>query len=204
MTSVRVCSTRSSPPKPTGSGTGIGLAVSRGIVEPHGGSLSLVPSDGNGACFVIRLPLARDESHLSDSSDKIEMPKKPMLVARTALVVDDEPDVGALLAAVLQKLGYCCEVKTSGEAAQAALQQRDYDVVLCDLRLPGLDGPALYDWMAEHRPHLCARTAFITADTMSAASGRFLARARQPILEKPFVPTELGELLADLLPVGKG
>ncbi len=82
--------------------------------------------------------------------------------------------------------------------------QRDCDVVLCDLRMPGLDGPALYDWMAQHRAHLCARTAFITADTLSAWSHGFLARAGRPILEKPFVPTELRQLLAQLLPDTQG
>ena len=105
-----------------------------------------------------------------------------------------------MLAEMLQKLGYRFEVKVSGEAAQAALKERDYDVVLCDLRLPGLDGPGLYDWTTEHRPHLCARTAFITADTLSVSSNRFLTRAGRPVLEKPFVPAELRQLLAQLLP----
>jgi hypothetical protein len=54
--------------------------------------------------------------------------------------VDDEPEIGALLAEILQKLGYRFDVKVSGEAAQLALMQRDYDMVLCDLRLPGLHG----------------------------------------------------------------
>jgi CheY-like chemotaxis protein len=100
---------------------------------------------------------------------------------------------------MLQKLGYSFEVKVSGEAALVALIQRDYDVVLCDLRMPGLDGPGLYDWMAEQRPHLCARTAFITAGTLNVSSHRFLARAGRPVLEKPFVPAELRELLAQIL-----
>ena len=184
--------------KPVGSGTGIGLAVSRGLVEAHGGSLSLAPSGGQGACFVIRLPFAGDASQLSGSVDTTGAPMIPP--ARTALVVDDEPEIGELLAEMLQKLGYRFEVTVSGEAAQMALQQRDYDVVLCDLRLPGLDGPALFDWMARHRPHLCARTAFITADTLSVSSHRFLARAGRPVLEKPFLPAELRKLLAQLLP----
>jgi PAS domain S-box-containing protein len=184
--------------KPVGSGTGIGLAVSRGLVETHGGSLVLAPSEGEGACFVIRLPLACDASQVSGASDAAGVLQRPH--TRTALVVDDEPEIGELLGEMLRKLGYRFEAKVSGEAAQAALIQRDYDVVLCDLRLPGLDGPALYDWMAEHRPHLCGCTAFITADTMSAASGRFLARAGRPILEKPFVPAELRKLLAQILP----
>jgi PAS domain S-box-containing protein len=184
--------------KPVGSGTGIGLAVSRGIMEAHGGSLILAPSDGEGACFVVRLPLAGEASQMSCTTDTTAVSQTPP--ARSVLVVDDEPDIGELLAEMLQKLGYRIEVKVSGEAAQEALMQRDYDVVLCDLRMPGLDGPALYDWMAAHRPHLCARTAFITADTLSASSHRFLARAGRPILEKPFVPADLRQLLAQLLP----
>jgi PAS domain S-box-containing protein len=184
--------------KPVGSGTGIGLAVSRGLVETHGGSLVLAPSEGEGACFVIRLPLARDASQVSGATDATGVLQTPH--TRTALVVDDEPEIGELLGEMLRKLGYCFEAKVSGEAAQAALIQRDYDIVLCDLRLPGLDGPGLYDWMAEHRPHLCARTAFITADTLNVSSHRFLARAGRPVLEKPFVPAELRELLAELPP----
>jgi PAS domain S-box-containing protein len=186
--------------KPDGTGTGIGLAVSRGIVEAHGGTLTLAPSDGEGACFIIRLPLRRDSAHPPDPNGAFATPHRLAAVARTALVVDDEPEIGRLLAETLHTLGYRAEVVESGEAAQAALGQGDYDVVLCDLRLPGLDGPALYDWIAERRPYLCARTAFITGDTLSASTGRFLARAGRPILEKPFVPAELQRLLAELDP----
>ena len=185
--------------KPVGAGTGIGLAVSRGMVEAHGGSLSLTPPSGRGACFVIRLPLFRDEKHPIDP-DAAGASRNVTQIERTVLVVDDEPEIGQLLAEMLGKLGHRFDVKVSGEAAQAALMERDYDAVLCDLRLPGLDGPALYDWMAEHRPHLCARTAFITADTLSATSHRFLVRAGRPVLEKPFVPAELQKLIAQLLP----
>jgi CheY-like chemotaxis protein len=118
--------------------------------------------------------------------------------ARTALIVDDEPGIGEMLAEMVGKLGYRSEVKASGEAAQAALRERDYDAVLCDLRLPGLDGRALYDWMAEFRPYLCARIAFITADTSSASSHRFLTRVGRPVLEKPFRPVDLRQLLSQL------
>jgi two-component system NtrC family sensor kinase len=189
--------------KPVGAGTGVGLAVSRGIVEGHGGSLSLAESkNGEGARFLIRLPLRRD-SVSPPAVHHVDALSDPRSVVRTALILDDEPDIGELLAAMLQRLGYRFELKVTGEAAQAALRARDYDVVLCDLRLPGLDGPALYDWMTEHRPHLCARTAFITADTLSPSSQRFLARAGRPFLEKPFHPAELRQLLTQLLPAAQ-
>jgi two-component system NtrC family sensor kinase len=184
--------------KAAGSGTGIGLAVSRGMVEAHGGSLSLAPADGEGARFVIRLPLAHDAPPQSDANGAAGEVRRLAPATRTALVVDDEPEIGEVLAEMLRKLGYRIEVKASGEDAQAALSQRDYDVVFSDLRMPGLDGPALYAWMAEHRPHLCARTAFITADTLSPSSHRFLAGAERPVLEKPFTPAELRQLLAQL------
>jgi PAS domain S-box-containing protein len=186
--------------KPTGAGTGVGLAVSRGIIEAHGGSLGLAPSNGAGACFVIRLPLIRDGATLVETDVGPKTQRKTMQVAPTVLVVDDEPDIGRMLAEMLRTLGYRSDVKVTGEAAQAALRERDYDAVLCDLRLPGLDGPTLYDWMAEHRPNLCARTAFITADTLSASSHRFLTRAKRPVLEKPFLPADLRQLLSQLLP----
>jgi two-component system NtrC family sensor kinase len=186
--------------KPVGAGTGVGLAVSRGIVEGHGGSLSLESKNGEGARFLIRLPLRRASVTPPAVRDQVDAQRDSRPVVRTALILDDEPDIGELLAAMLQKLGYRFELKVTGEAAQAALEARDYDVVLCDLRLPGLDGPALYDWMTEHRPHLCARTAFITADTLSPSSQRFLARASRPVLEKPFRPADLRQLLAQLLP----
>ncbi len=185
--------------KPVGSGTGIGLAVSRGIVEAHGGSLTLAPAAGEGARFIMHLPLAADPLDVAGSDVAAGMAPTTHDVA-TVLVVDDEPDIGEMLAQMLRKLGHRPEVKASGEAAQTALSDRDFDAVLCDLRMPGLDGPALYDWMVEARPHLCARTAFITADTLSASSHRFLSRVGRPILEKPFVPSDVRQLLSQLTP----
>jgi two-component system NtrC family sensor kinase len=185
--------------KPTGAGTGVGLAVSRGIVDAHGGSLGLAPSDGEGARFVIRLPLVQGGTTSVGTNVAPETPHEPRHIAPTVLVVDDEADIGQMLADMLRTLGYRSDVKVTGEAAQAALRERDYHAVLCDLRLPGLDGPTLYDWMEEHRPNLCGRTAFMTADTLSPSSHRSLTRAGRPVLEKPFLPSDLRQLLSQLL-----
>jgi two-component system NtrC family sensor kinase len=185
--------------KPTGAGTGVGLAVSRGIVEAHGGSLGLTTSVGEGAHFIIRLPVTSDSAAREETADGRATQPRPTQFAPMVLVVDDEPDIGRMLEEMLRNLGYRSDVKVSGEAAQAALREGDYDAVLCDLRLPGLDGPALYDWMTMHRPTLCARTAFITADTLSASSHRFLSHAGRRVLEKPFLPADLRQLLAQLL-----
>jgi two-component system NtrC family sensor kinase len=184
--------------KPAGAGTGIGLGVSRGIVEAHGGALTLAPSDGSGARFIVRLSL-RAANQMAAAATPIAAEVAVPHDGKSVLIVDDEPEVGRLLSEMLSTQGYRCDVVTSGMTAQKLLEQRDYDAILCDVRMPELDGPALYTWLCELRPHLCRRIAFVTGDTLGAAGSGFLARVGRPTLEKPFVPAELRRLMAELV-----
>lgn len=129
---------------------------------------------------------------------------RDLTAARSALIVDDDTEVGLVLSDMLTTFGIRCVVAASGEMAVKQLEERDYDVIICDVRLPSIDGPALYGWMAQHRPHLCGRTAFVTGDTLGQASERFLVQARRPLLEKPFLPDDVRRLINDLLPMGDG
>jgi CheY-like chemotaxis protein len=117
---------------------------------------------------------------------------------RRALVVDDEPDLAGMLADFLGPLGYRCDLVATGRDAQRLLSDQDYDAILCDLRMPEMDGQALYGWLKENRPHLCQRTAFITGDTLNPAAGDLLASSGRPVLEKPFAPDEVRRLVAEL------
>jgi two-component system NtrC family sensor kinase len=187
--------------KPVGSGTGIGLAVSRGIVEAHGGSLTLATPD-RGAHFLIRLPRqepGRNGDENGDASAAAAARGK-----RNALVIDDEIEVGQVLSEMLAVLGIRCDVVASGETAIERLKKQEYDVIISDVRLPGIDGPALYAWIARHKPELCGRTAFVTGDTLGQASERFLADAKRPLLEKPFLPTDVRRLIDELLRTNGG
>ena len=183
--------------KPIGAGTGIGLGVSRGIVEAHGGTLLLEPSESGGARFVVRLPLG--------GAPDVDAPAPPTAAdattaagERTVLIVDDEPEVATLLADMLTAQGFRCQSAHTGTAARSLLERHDYDAILCDVRMPDVDGPALFAWLIEHKPHLRARVAFVTGDTLGPAAGGFLVHAGRPILEKPFLPAELRRLMAEL------
>ncbi|HME20649.1 MAG TPA: PAS domain S-box protein [Acetobacteraceae bacterium] len=184
--------------KPIGAGTGIGLGVSRGIVEAHGGTLTLASAEG-GARFIVRLPL-RDANHVTNPAAQDHADAAVSRGGKSVLVIDDEAEVGRLLSEMLSAQAFRCDVVGSGAAAQALLERHDYDAILCDVRMPEVDGPVLFAWLSEHRPHLCGRMAFVTGDTLGAAAGGFLARAGRPILEKPFVPAELHRLMAELVP----
>jgi len=179
--------------KPAGIGMGIGLAVSRGIVEVHGGTLTLEDGPEGGASFVIRLP------RRGEAPDVVEEEVvAPEAARQPALVLDDEPEIAALLADMLARLGFDCDVAESGEMALELLAERDYALILCDLRMPGVDGPAVYEWLGQNRPHLCGRVGFVTGDTLGSATEGFVARSGRPVLEKPFVPAALRRLVADI------
>lgn len=184
--------------KPVGAGTGIGLAVSRGIAEAHGGSLELAEGEGGGTRFLLRLPQAGAEEDAAAEPPEAAEAAAPARIPRSALIVDDEAEVAGVLAEVLGGLGFRCDLAATGREAQALLSARDYDVILSDLRMPDMGGQALYDWLGCCRPHLCARTVFVTGDTLAHGAHDFLLRAGRPVLEKPFVPQEVRSLVASL------
>ncbi|MEK1932946.1 MAG: PAS domain S-box protein [Pararhizobium sp.] len=185
--------------KPQGIGTGIGLAVSRGLIEAHGGTLDIDDRRaGDGACFVIRLPLGSSPHNLGDAHPQT----KAALTGtkRHVLVIDDEVEIAELLSDMAEQLGFGVVVANSGQAAKTRLEQGglSLDAILCDIHMPGGDGPAFYEWLQTAYPALSTRIGFVTGDTLGPAAGRFLARAGCPVIEKPFTPEDIRRILASL------
>ena len=171
--------------KPTCSGTGVGLSFSFGIVEAHGGCLSVLPSD-KGATFRIELPAASPVS--AEIVAEAEAPHSAPIatIRRRALVVDDEPDIADTIRELLEREGFDVVVASEGSAALRALDRHEFDVVLSDLRMPGVSGPEMYARLKEVRPQLLDRIAFVTGDTLGASMDAFLKESGRPVLEKPF------------------
>jgi two-component system NtrC family sensor kinase len=187
--------------KPTGIGTGVGLAVSRGIVEAHGGKLQLLPTQ-RGATFEIRLPLGEGAVLPAPADGTLVEPAKAVM-RRRALVVDDEAGIAAILSEILMRDGFTCDIAGSGREARTLIERAAdaprYDAVLCDLHMSEEDGPTFFRWLKQARPDLAQRIAFVTGDTLGPAAGRFLAECGRPVVEKPFVPSEIRKLVATLL-----
>jgi CheY-like chemotaxis protein len=168
--------------KPGGVGTGIGLSVCHGIIQGHEGAIELSSAPGGGASFVIRLPLA-SEDRRSSSADEVEGAARP--TTGHVLVVDDEPDVAELFAEVLRHSGHEVSIATSGRAALDLIGQVKVDVIVSDLRMPDVDGPALHRALATISGDLAARLIFITGDALSHQAEQFLAESGAEVLEKP-------------------
>jgi signal transduction histidine kinase len=184
--------------KPIGSGTGIGLSVSRGIAEAHGGSLDLAEAAEGGTCFLLRLPFLSGAEPAAGPPERLAEASGAANRKRSALIVDDETEMARILGELLGALGFRCDLAGTGRQAQRLLSGSDYDVILCDVRMPDMDGQALYRWLEENRAHLCRRTAFVTGDTLDQATGGFLACSGRPVLEKPFAPEQVRRLVAAL------
>ncbi len=101
------------------------------------------------------------------------------------LVVDDEPSFTSGVAVLLRRDGHTVDTAGHGELALAQLQVRRYDIVLCDLQMPDIDGPTFYDILRHQYPALCQRVIFLTGDTLRAKSLAFLEQCGQPWLPKP-------------------
>jgi signal transduction histidine kinase/ActR/RegA family two-component response regulator len=179
--------------KDEGQGTGFGLAYSLGIAEAHGGSLKLVDTK-RGTCFALSLP--------STKASRIVPSEKqsPALAGKCrALVIDDEIEVAETLADILERQGFTVSTAIGGAAAIALLEQdAAFDLVLSDLRMPDVDGPALHGWIGENHPQLLPRLGFVTGDTYGDIAGKFLAQCRRPYIEKPFTADSLRTIVAAL------
>jgi PAS domain S-box-containing protein len=178
--------------KPQGSGTGIGLSFSHGVIEAHGGNLTLESGDA-GATFLIELPV----NAASESAGATPEVRTTRRVGR-AMVVDDEPELAESLARFLEREGYSCTVVNSGRDAIELAKVEEFDIILSDLRMPDVDGPTLLKWLSANRPQMASRLGYVTGDTLGPAAVRFLGDARRPFIEKPFSRQTIRDLLAEL------
>jgi CheY-like chemotaxis protein len=115
------------------------------------------------------------------------------------LVIDDEPSVRRALTGLLRRDGYCVGTASNGQHALTQLQARHYDVILCDLRMPELDGPTFYAILTRQYPALRQRIIFLTGDTGGEDSRTFLTQCGRPWLRKPTPITTIRRTIQHVL-----
>ncbi len=174
--------------KDVGKGTGLGLSLCYGIIKEHGGVISVRSKPGEGATFVIELPLA------AAGEEAVEKKESPLIPAvspteglgKRVLVIDDEEAILQMVRETLCENGYEVDVARDGEAALSRLGQTTYDLALCDWKMPGLNGQQIYERVRASNPALSERMIFITGDVINDKTEKFLRESRRVCLSKPF------------------
>jgi two-component system NtrC family sensor kinase len=183
--------------KDVGKGTGLGLSICFGIISQHGGRIWAEGEQGKGATFIVELPLAETVPAAGYPPEDTPVPAAK---SRRVLVVEDEEDVAALVARVLSEDGHDVVLASDGQdalhkLAEARKLRMSFDLVLTDVKMPGLSGPALYEHIRQQEPFLSQRFIFVTGDTVSTETQRFLQEVGLPYLSKPFTINDLRRVM---------
>lgn len=180
--------------KDVGVGTGVGLAFCHRIVTTHGGTLSVRSKPGEGASFTVGLPIAAQGQEISGAASQ----SCGRASGQRVLVVDDEEGVTDLMRDILEDAGYDVETENDARLALERLKSQDFDAILSDLKMPGIDGEAFLAHIKMTSAHHADRIAFVTGDAMSEKVARFLEVAAIDYLEKPIAPADVLELVDGL------
>ncbi len=178
--------------KPVGQGTGLGLAISYGIVAQHAGSLQFSSKPGRGTTFRIALPARRP-----DELSTLDTRPIPLAAAsRSIMVIDDEPYILDMATRLLSRNGYAVTGTQSAKQALHLLRNHPCDVILCDIRMPDMDGITFYDQLLAADFDQSPQMIVMTGDTSSTQTAEFLHTSKLPLLHKPFTGQELLDAVA--------
>ena len=175
---------------------GLGLPIADIIVRQHGGRLSARSQEGLGNALLLELP----RTALPSAVPIAAPPAQPVgLKGARALVVDDEAFLLECLVDALSAWGLEVASSTRGDEAIQSLEAGTYDLIVSDIRMPGLSGMDLFEWLKAHRPAMTQRILYTTGDAFDAKTREFLEASQVPYLGKPFDLKQLKQSLERLL-----
>ena len=119
--------------------------------------------------------------------------------AGTILIVEDEPHFCSLLSQMLSRQGYTVVTASNGALAWEHIRTQRYDVILCDILMPEISGPAFYTLLQLGYPALCSRVIFLTGDMLRDTTTAFLHQCGQPWLYKPCEAAAIRQAITQVL-----
>jgi len=184
--------------KPVGEGTGLGLAVSYGIIKAHGGRIWADSMPGRGTRILIEVPVRPQEGAAGQASETPQEAQGPPGRSLRILAIDDEAVLLDLLVDALGREGHRVDTAGSAREALQKIEGDPYDILVCDLKMPEMDGRQLYEILQGRRPEMIERIIFASGDTIHPDTRRFIERSGRPCIDKPFKLETLSGVIARL------
>jgi len=182
--------------KPRGEGTGLGLSICRRILTDHGGEIEATSGPEGGCSFTVSLPVGE----ATPGHEREEPPAAASTPQRArVLFIDDERALGSLVREYLGRQGHEVAVTESAEAGLEMALADSYDVIICDMRLPGMSGEDFCVKLLEQRPTAADRILVATGDLLSPQTQAFFDRTGLPHIHKPFQLQDLERIIADVM-----
>lgn len=192
-------------------GAGLGLSICRRIARGHGGRILAEPNDDGGARFTLSLPLDATQA-LCAARDSTKKENRPMAhgrllppeddVTRTTgrvLFIDDEPSLCELIDEYLSRLGHEVTIAHDGEEGLRIAREEDFDLIICDMRMPGMSGQELCARLTAERPELVDRIIVVTGDILNSQTQDFFTTTGLPHIHKPFKLDQLDRIIDGFL-----
>lgn len=176
--------------KKTGMGTGLGLSICHGIINEHMGDIS-VRSNPNGTTFTIRLPHIDNRDGRNIALKRPDRRVKRDRKREKILIIDDDVMQLELLERALE-VDYEVLKAGSSKKAIAIVKKEELDLILCDIKMPGMDGIEFYEWVVENKPCIEKRFLVITGNIMEERIKDFMMKASSRVITKPY---RIGELI---------
>jgi PAS domain S-box-containing protein len=172
--------------KEVGEGTGLGLGLSRSIVLEHGGTIEVESQLDQGATFMIALPITHPAEDRTTEPRAVTAAAPKHVKSARVLVVDDEEAIRFLVSTILSQNECAADATGNAEEALTMIERTSYDVVLMDLRMPGVSGMELYARVIDRHPELTGKVIFMTGDSSDMTTRSFLEQNNLAFLTKPF------------------
>jgi two-component system NtrC family sensor kinase len=173
--------------KDVGKGTGLGLTVAYAIIQEHGGRIRF-ESRPTGTSFFVEMPVSGARASVPATRPKAAA---DAVEGASILLVEDEAPLAAAVVDALTEAGYAVDHAGDGEQALSRVRQRPFDLVICDLKMPRLDGRAFFRTLSTETPALAGRILFVTGDVAGTEAEKFLEESGCRWLAKPFRLAEL-------------
>ena len=177
--------------KEVGKGTGLGLSLCYGIINEHGGTIRVHSKSGEGATFVIELPVAQEAAGdvAEPSAPEAVLPTETKGAGKRVLIVDDEEALRDLISVVLTADNYDVDTACDGDTALRKTKTAHYDLIVSDWKMPGLNGYEFYEQLRASNPEAASRFIFLTGDVLGAQ--KLLHNSGNICMAKPFQVDEL-------------